>query len=188
MSTLGGTSYLLVYNPTTSKWEPRTIATVIGQYVTTMTGASADSDGTGGLVPQPLQGQESLFLRGDATWANPVAGVENTINTIVGNDAGMSMRQVANNTVAELVANAPEAFDTLKEIADWIGTNEGGATANIVALQNAVFGTENTDGLTELVPVIQLNLSGLESRVSNLEDSVETIDNRLRWQDIIADD
>ena len=34
-----------------------------------MTGATADKDGTSGTVPAPTAGQESLFLRGDGTWA-----------------------------------------------------------------------------------------------------------------------
>ena len=36
---------------------------------TVMTGASASADGAAGLTPQPLQGDEAKFLRGDATWA-----------------------------------------------------------------------------------------------------------------------
>ena len=34
-------------------------------------GASADGDGRKGIVPVPLQGQQDMFLRGDATWAVP---------------------------------------------------------------------------------------------------------------------
>lgn len=34
------------------------------------TGASASSDGVSGAVPQPLAGQETLFLRADGTWAD----------------------------------------------------------------------------------------------------------------------
>ena len=34
-----------------------------------MIGATADEDGESGTVPQPTSGQESLFLRGDGTWA-----------------------------------------------------------------------------------------------------------------------
>lgn len=37
--------------------------------VNDMTGATADKDGTSGTVPAPTAGQESLFLRGDGTWA-----------------------------------------------------------------------------------------------------------------------
>ena len=152
-----------------------------------MVGATDQADGVGGLVPQPEQGQQNLFLRGDATWANPVSNVENQINTIIGSDTGKSIREVASEEIAAVVANAPEAFDTLKEIADWIGTDEGGATANIVALQNAVFGTNNNDGLVTVVSNFQTNLSGLTSRVDDLEDTVEDIDLLLRWQDFVQE-
>lgn len=36
--------------------------------VKTMTGAAAGSNGAAGLVPQPVSGQQGLFLRGDGTW------------------------------------------------------------------------------------------------------------------------
>ncbi len=34
-----------------------------------MTGATLSTDGTSGLTPKPIAGQQDLFLRGDATWA-----------------------------------------------------------------------------------------------------------------------
>ncbi|MGO9546461.1 MAG: beta strand repeat-containing protein, partial [Rhodomicrobium sp.] len=40
----------------------------------TMTGASASASGASGLVPAPSTGQQGLFLRGDATWAEPSGG------------------------------------------------------------------------------------------------------------------
>lgn len=45
-----------------------------------MVGASAGSPGTHGLVPAPAAGQQTYFLRGDATWAAPPGGgnVSNT--------------------------------------------------------------------------------------------------------------
>ena len=42
--------------------------------VDAMTGSTADKDGTSGTVPAPLAGQESLFLRGDGTWAKASGG------------------------------------------------------------------------------------------------------------------
>lgn len=36
-----------------------------------MTGASASANGAHGLVPQPNQGQQAQFLRGDGAWATP---------------------------------------------------------------------------------------------------------------------
>ena len=39
---------------------------------TDMTGATANTDGAHGLVPQPLAGDETKFLRGDGTWGDTV--------------------------------------------------------------------------------------------------------------------
>lgn len=37
----------------------------------TMTGAGTDTDGTGGLVPAPVAGNNTRFLRSDGTWVTP---------------------------------------------------------------------------------------------------------------------
>ncbi len=51
--------------------------TVAGRFhqgsVSDMTGATASANGAHGLVIQPNAGQQNLFLRGDATWADPGA-------------------------------------------------------------------------------------------------------------------
>ena len=95
-----------------------------------MVGATADADGVSGVVPKPLAGDQNKFLRGDATWvtvsgltpqqAQEIVQLRTDVNGILGEDAGsgLSMREVAANEVAKIVASAPEDFDTLKEIAD----------------------------------------------------------------------
>lgn len=40
-----------------------------------MTGASASSGGSKGLVPAPSQGDQDKFLAGDGTWASPISTV-----------------------------------------------------------------------------------------------------------------
>jgi hypothetical protein len=93
-----------------------------------MVGASANADGVAGIVPQPVIGDQNKFLRGDATWAE-VSGLtpaqaqelvqlRTDVNTITGQDSGSSMREVAADEVAKIVAGADSNFDTLKEIAD----------------------------------------------------------------------
>jgi len=49
-------------------WDGTAWDRMAGVY-TVMTGASASADGAAGLAPQPLQGDEGKFLRGDGTWA-----------------------------------------------------------------------------------------------------------------------
>ena len=53
----------------------------------------------------------------------------NAIAAIVGNDVAKSMRTVAAEEAAKIVDAAPEALDTLKEVADWIHNDESGAAA-----------------------------------------------------------
>lgn len=65
-----GNKQILVYNETNDQWENTPLSDIIGETVSTMTGASAAADGTAGLVPQPRAGQQANFLRGDGTWAS----------------------------------------------------------------------------------------------------------------------
>lgn len=75
------------------------------------------------------------------------------IDTLVGNESGddaKSVRVISAEEVAKIVASAPESFDTLKEIADWISTHSDDAAAMnsaIVALQGkTVLGTHEVGG------------------------------------------
>lgn len=50
------------------------------------------------------------------------------VDTIIGDDVGLSMRTVAVAVVAEIVGKAPEAFNTLEEIAAWIEAHPNDVT------------------------------------------------------------
>lgn len=146
-----------------------------------MEGASAEADGKGGLVPQPKQGQQNLFLQGNGLWANPTAELETTVGTlsgrveslgkqvttIIGGDADLSMRDVAADAaasaVANLVAGADGAFDTLKEIADWIlGNGDNLATGGVDA-------ADLIKDVSDLKALLNTADTGLVDRVENLE-------------------
>ena len=51
------------------------------------------------------------------------------IGALIGDDENKTIRAIAKEEVAEVVGAAPEAFDTLEEIATWIGTDTTGAAA-----------------------------------------------------------
>ena len=82
--------------------------------------------------------------------------------------------EVVTTEVAKIVDGAPEAFDTLKEIAAWIQGSDSSATdaadmlADITALNNAVFGTEEKDGLVTEVATLKQGLTDLTGTVSGL--------------------
>ena len=88
---------------------------------------------------------------------------ENKVDTLVGEDAGVSVRTIAASEVAKVVANADEDFDTLKEIADWIASDSTGAAAMsnaIEALKKEIGGEQTADGFTN-------------SRIDTLEGKVD---------------
>ena len=63
------------------------------------------------------------------------------VETLVGEDTGKSVRDIAVEEVANIVSGAPEAFDTLVEIADWISSDSAGTEVligRVAALESDV--------------------------------------------------
>lgn len=73
--------------------------------------------------------------------------VTTLIGTVEGDDA-KSVRTISAEEVAKIVADAPEAYDTLKELADWLAGHETDAAA-----MNSQISTNKTDiaNLTALI-------------------------------------
>lgn len=201
---------ILVYNSSTLKWESTPIQTVLSSIITTMVGATENANGAGGLVPTPLAGQQGLFLRGDGTWASPSSDLQAQINALRGSDATGSVRDIAASEVAKLVAGAPQALDTLGEIADWIIDHDDAidvvqASRRLDALERTVNGTASTDGLvttvsnlntiinggngvvglTSTVSTLQTTVSGMQTNITNLTSTVADLSDKLRWQDLV---
>lgn len=184
---------LLIYNALTGLWENKSILDIFLEINAEFKGASDKTDGTSGFVPAPKQGQHNLFLRGDATWANPVAEIQvnlDTLNTklvtIIGEDINLSMRAVAKEeaetAVLKIVDNAPEQFDTLKEIATWINDNPQIGDIKLISdkvtnLNNIIFGVEDTKGLQAIV-------SDLQILTSEHSDEIAEIQSALTWQEV----
>lgn len=174
---------VLMYNMSTSKWENVSLASQIGNLIKIFSPASESSNGTVGLVPAPQAGQQDLYLKGDGSWANPTEAVvlkvetlKTSVDKLIGTDKGVSVRTIATDiaskaastAVANLVANAPEKFDTLKEIADWI--QEHPSTETFVALSDKVtYLNDLVKGNTEK------GITGLVSQVSTLNSTVSTL-------------
>lgn len=62
---------LLVYDIDTNSWINLPMEEALQKITNVMTGATADEDGSIGLVPAPKAGQQEYFLKGDGTWAKP---------------------------------------------------------------------------------------------------------------------
>ena len=200
---------ILIYDDHQQKWINKPIFEVLSQIVTIMVGAKDDANGLSGLVPPPKAGDNKLYLRGDATWANPTAAVELVLDTLVGKDTGKSIREISKEEVLKVVDGASEKFDTLKEIETWIENNHN--AADIIKLDNRVTKLEgtvgdSTKGLVKDVTDLKTSLEkvnttlygdetgtnqGLVKTVSSLQtemvevsNKVNILDGRLKWQDI----
>lgn len=172
---------VLVYNLETQVWENVNLSAKIQEQVKVFTGATAETDGSTGLVPQPLKNVDvNHYLRGDGTWADPTSGVDLTtlktqVTTLVGDDADKSARKIATEVVATVVDGAPEAFDTLKEISAWI--LEHPAISDITQMQTDVSQLKKTVGDATSGLVKQTN--DLSTTVQGLQTTVDTHTNDI---------
>ena len=194
---------LLVFDEDQGKWvvkKPEEVASII---CAVMKGASATEDGKSGMVPQPLQGQQNLFLKGDGTWADPTANLRATVNTLVGSDGGMSVRQIAVDVLetALIPEGAKESLDTLQEIADWIQSHPEDASnfnTRITRLEENVFDVVGDDGSTIIseglvtkVGNLSTEMEALNTKVTNLntdvraaEKDIAVLYDKLRWHEM----
>lgn len=77
---------------------------------------------------------------------------ENAITTLNGDGEG-SVRKQVNDVVAKIIVDAPEAYDTLKEISDWIYSHADSASA-----MNSQINTNKTE-----IATLQSKVESLES-------------------------
>lgn len=82
-------------------------------------------------------------LKNTFAYASDVSTLNGKVTTLIGSDTNKSVRTIANEELAAqlIPANAGEALDTLQEIAAWIQSHPGDASAMnsaITALQSKV--------------------------------------------------
>lgn len=118
------------------------------------------------------------------------------VTTLIGTTEGddtKSARTIASEEVAKIVAGADTAYDTLKEIADWITTHKSDATAMntaITALENKLSGIAAGEGtvkkyVDDAITALKIgdyakaaDLTALAGRVSDLEGDTHTHANK----------
>lgn len=124
--------------------------------------------------------------------ANKIKANIADIATLNGTGEGSVTKTVADE-IAKIVANAPESFDTLKEISDWISSHSDDAsamnsriTANETAIAALEAGTVTVDAALSASsenPVqnkaVSAAITTLQTAVQNLEDNALTVDSAL---------
>ena len=108
-----------------------------------------------------------------------------------------SVKKTVSDEIAKVIAGAPESFDTLKEVSDWIATHGQDAAAMnsaILALQNILDGIGDTASgekatvvayVTDAIAALNIgnyalaaDLTALAARVTTLEGSAHTHSNK----------
>jgi chromosome segregation ATPase len=124
-----------------------------------------------------------------------VDDLQSVTTTIIGSDSNKSMREVAAEEVAAIVADAPADLDTLQEIAAWINDHPDSASdlnnrltiveGDVSDLQSELAALEaqqiiNTGDIADLEDA----LAALRAKDVDLQSQIDVIDNRLKWQAI----
>lgn len=161
---------ILSYDVSLGKWINRSVDEIVAEV---MTGPTAEAAGKAGLVPAPQVGDQNKFLRGDGNWAevpvvnlteeqiNAIPNLITTVGQINGDEnTEGSFRQVIKQEVTNLVGGASEAFDTLKEIQDWI-TTDGDATTKLIT-----------------------RVGNLETMQNEMTLRMDNLDARLQWSEM----
>ena len=113
----------------------------------------------------------NIAANAEAIEANAAA-----IETLVGSDADKSVRDIAAEETAKIVAGAHEDYDTLKEIADFIRNDSTGAAgmSNAIA-QNA----EDIEALEGRMDTAESDIDALEGRASSVEGRMTTAEGEI---------
>lgn len=115
----------------------------------------------------------------DTSIKERISANETAVTVLNGEGEGSVKKQVS-DAVALIVANAPEAYDTLKEISDWISSHAGDAssmnsqiTANQTDITNLKAligtlpeGTESSTIVTYIAEVVNLSKTDLNSAIA----------------------
>lgn len=121
--------------------------------------------------------------------AEDLSDLEEAIETLVGEDENKSVRAISAEEVAKIVAGADQSYDTLKEIADWIMSDQTGAAKmsnDIEALKTKLtLGT--SDGSTEYATVkayVEAVIAGLNmSQYATTEAMTTELEKKVDKQD-----
>lgn len=174
------------------------ITTIQGQ-ITEINEALGGTDGTS--VSARLGALETLTGKHTTDISTNATGIKNNsdaidverkrINTLVGDDTGKSVRAVAAEETAKIVAGADTNYDTLKEIADWIKSDTTGAAemANDISEMQGLLGVTEGEALPKTVQeriedaiaaenlsqyATDTDLNNATNRIQNIEDNYAT--------------
>ena len=119
----------------------------------------------------------SAYTDAEISKLSDVYASKSVVETLVGEDADKSARAIAAEEVAKVVADAPEAYDTLKDIADYIAND----ITSAASLVNRVVALEEVDADSRLEALEAL------SGNSHSHDNKALLDTYTQTEEDLAD-
>lgn len=111
----------------------------------------------------------------DSELAGRVTANENAIETLNGSGVGSVTKTVADK-IAEIVANAPDNLNTLKEISDWIIEHQGDVTEmNSKITSNTEATQTNAKAIEDNKTNIDKNTAAIEKNTSDIQENKTAI-------------
>jgi hypothetical protein len=108
---------------------------------------------------------------------------ETAISLLNGEGEG-SVKKAVSDGIAEVIAGAPESFDTLKELSDWISSHETSAAAmNSEIETNKQNIATNKQNISTNATNIATNKQNLSTHTSNADIHV-TLDDKAKWNKV----
>lgn len=132
---------------------------------------------------------EGLGTRMTAAEGN-IGNLQTAVNTLNGGaDVDGSVLNTVNEQIAAVVDGAPAAFDTLKEIAEWIGSDESntGAAETLVSYGNRLDALETADeGFGTRMTAAEGKITALEGADTAIRNEFAAADTKLK-NDLMGD-
>ena len=172
---------LLTYDEESNKWVVKTLAQIFELMVPIMVGATADKDGVAGLVPVPLANQHEFVLLGDGTWSSGLKDLTATVNTLIGSDLNMSVREIAEAVIETHVGS----LEDFKEIMDWFEEHPDFTDFNrrLIEVEGTLFDQGSIEN-NNYIPGLQTVVSTMSLQLSDVVQEINNIYERLTWQEI----
>lgn len=154
--------------------------------VQTAINATIGTVAEGKTVVEMISEAQDAATYDDTELAGRVTTVEGKITTLVGTTEGddaKSARTIAAEEVAKIVAGADTAYDTLKEVADWISSHKTDAAAMnsaIIALEGLVGKTAVSTQITEAINALKEgDIAAAVSRITTAEGEIDELQTEI---------
>ena len=139
---------------------------------TLQTNHKTDVDELKSVIADILGGSEETSLKDLADAIAKLNGDDNVDG---------SVKKQVKDAINAVVDGAPETFDTLKEIADWIGSDESG-TAELISEVAA-----NTKAIADNKAALDKDIKDLANHVASAGEAYTNVDNRLKNIEVFFD-